>query len=180
MTRCALKAFSLAPCWSVADKYGEDQAYVSVGGRWFSQVTAQLGATGTAIRLSVKADTARQVLVQSCQFSRFLVVRESSVEREQEFVALMELGGGSAERMAAAFRSKLPTIITRFDKAGSIKRLMGRTSDVSLLVEWFSQLGVHDTVPWEGGLKHGWSEAARGCGGTEARLPRPGWVESQE
>ena len=47
------------------------------------------------------------------------------MEREQEFVALMELGGGSAERMAAAFRSKLPTIIARFDKAGSIKRLMG-------------------------------------------------------
>ena len=135
-------AFSLAPCWSVADKYGEDQAYVSVGGRWCSQVLAQLGGTSTAVRLSVMADTARQVLVQLCQVSRFLVVREGSVEREREFVTLMELGGGSAERMAAAFQSKLPTIIARFDRAEPIRRLMGRTSDVSLVVEWCSQLGA--------------------------------------
>ena len=126
----------------MAEKYGKDQAYVSVGGSWFDQVMTELGGTSTAVRISVMADTVRQALVQLCQFSQFLVVREGSVEREREFVELMELGGGSAERREVAFRSKLPTIIARFDKAGSIKRLMGRTSDVALLVEWCSQLGV--------------------------------------
>ena len=133
-----LMKFSIAPCWSVVDKFRVDQAYSSAGGRWNSKVvTYQFGGGTVAVSMSVMAAEAQQVLDRGVQLLKLLVVKEKSLDREREFVALLNLGGLSADDYKTAFRSKLIEIIQLDESAEPLRKILGRTQDRRQLEEWY-------------------------------------------
>ena len=73
---------------------------------------------------------------------KLMVVQEKSVDREREFIALLNLGGLSADACKMAFRAKLMEIIRFDESAEPIRKILGRTQDKRQVEEWYLQLGV--------------------------------------
>lgn len=135
--------FSATPVWQPVDKFGPDQAFQSIGSRWYSRMQAdQFAGTVPAVRLSALTADALIVLRRAVGLLPFFIMHEASVDREREFVTLLNMGGLAEAPRKAAFKGKLVDIVAVDERASGCRQLMGRTSDVSKVCSWYLQLGV--------------------------------------
>ena len=135
--------FSATPSWEVADKYGPDQAFSSIGSRWYARIQEdQFDGVIPAVRRSALTDEAMHVLRRATGLLPYFVFRKSSADREREFVDMIKLGSTADTARKAAFRVKIPDIIAVDENASSIRQIMGRTSDSSTVCGWYQQLGI--------------------------------------
>jgi len=136
-----LLLFTAHPCWEPRDRFGGMTALVSLSSRWHLRIQQdQFHGSTPALRVEAFCNEAVQVLFRAVDKVDFLRARVSSVEREREFVSLMNLGSPEDAVSRAAFREKLVDIIAASPHGDPCRQLMGRTVAGARALELYLRL----------------------------------------
>jgi hypothetical protein len=136
-----LLLFTAHPCAERSERFDGMTALLSMMSRWNVRIQQdQFHGATPAVRIEAFCDEAVQVLFRAADHEQFLKVRMSSVEREREFVSLLNLGSVNEEVSRGAFKEKLVDIIAASEHGAPFRQLMGRTVIGGRAVELYSKL----------------------------------------
>ena len=134
-------AQSMEPYWSLPDRSRLYSTFYSSASQWLERVRADVFAGQLhGVRGAMITDAAAQVICATKDWEGCHKPGINSVDREKEFVALLQLGSTNRAVRELAFGTKLCDIVRLDANAESYRRLMGRTLSARQLYTWYRSL----------------------------------------